>query len=47
MPDMSNYQLSPEQVQIAAMNMFGFLLGFFLLIYLSKGIEWAIYKAKL
>jgi hypothetical protein len=46
MPDMSNYQLSPEQVQIAAMNMFGFLLGFFLLIYLSKAIEWAIYKAK-
>jgi hypothetical protein len=47
MPDMSNYQLSPEQVQTAAMNMFGFLLGFFLLIYLSKAVEWAIYKAKL
>src|SRR4028118_2146135 len=43
MPDLSNYQLSPEQVQTAAMNMFGFLLGFFLLIYLSKAVEWAIY----
>jgi hypothetical protein len=46
-PDMGNYQLTPEQVQAAAMNMFGFLVGFFLLIYLSKAIEWAIYKARL
>jgi hypothetical protein len=29
-----------------AQNMFGVLLGFMLLIYLSKAIEWAIFKAK-
>jgi hypothetical protein len=46
-PDMSAYQLSPEQVQQAAQNMVGFLVGFFLLIYISKGIEWAIYKARM
>jgi hypothetical protein len=29
-----------------AQNMFGVLLGFMMLIYLSKAIEWAIFKAK-
>ena len=38
--------LSPEQVQHAAQTMFGVLIGFYLLIVLSKGIEWAIYKAR-
>ncbi len=38
---------SPEQVAFIAQNMFGVLLGFMVLIYLSKGIEWAIFKAKL
>lgn len=36
----------PEDIAQIAQNMFGVLLGFMLLIYLSKFIEWAIYKAK-
>lgn len=44
--DLSQYQMSPEQVQVAAQGIFGIVLGFFLLIYISKFIEWAIYKAK-
>jgi hypothetical protein len=39
--------LSPEQIGHVAMIIFGVLIGFFLLIYVSKMIEWAIYKAKL
>ena len=39
--------LSPEAVQSAAQYTVGILLGFLLLIYLSKAIEWAIYKARL
>jgi len=46
----SNYNnmstLSPDQVTHVALVIFGVLLGFMLLIYLSKFIEWAIYKAK-
>ncbi len=38
--------LSPEQVQHAAQTMFGVLIGFYVLIMISKGIEWAIYKAR-
>ena len=44
-PDM--YTLSPQYVEQAAQTMFGILLGFFVLIYLSKFIEWVIFKAKL
>ena len=44
--DLSQYQMSPEQVQAAAQGIFGVVLGFFILIYISKFIEWAIYKAK-
>ncbi len=43
----SNSTLSSEQVQQAAQTMCGVLLGFYFLIALSKGIEWAIYKARL
>jgi hypothetical protein len=38
--------LSPEQVTHVAIVIFGVLLGFMLLIYISKFIEWAIYTAK-
>jgi len=38
--------LSPEQVTHVALIIFGVLLGFMLLIYISKFIEWAIYTAK-
>lgn len=38
--------LSPEQVTHVALVIFGFLLGFMLLIYISKFIEWAIYTAR-
>lgn len=38
--------LSPEQMQNTAQIMFGVLVGFYLLIMISKGIEWAIYKAR-
>ena len=44
--DLSQYQMSPAQVQAAAQGIFGIVLGFFILIYISKFIEWAIYKAK-
>jgi len=48
-PESQNYHmstLSPDQVTHVALVIFGVLLGFMLLIYLSKFIEWAIYKAK-
>lgn len=41
------YQVSADQVQHLAMIFLAILLGFFVLIYISKFIEWAIYKAKL
>jgi hypothetical protein len=40
-------QLSTEDVMHVAAVMFGVILGFMLLIYISRFIEWAIYKAKL
>lgn len=39
--------LSPDQVQHAAQIMFAVLAGFYLLILISKAIEWAVYKARL
>jgi len=42
--DMS--QLNPDQVTHVALVIFGVLLGFMMLIYISKFIEWAIYTAK-
>src|SRR5690606_7296549 len=39
--------LSDEQVIYVATILIGILLGFFVLVYVSKFIEWAIYKAKL
>jgi hypothetical protein len=39
-------QLNSDQVTHVALVIFGILLGFMLLIYISKFIEWAIYKAK-
>jgi hypothetical protein len=42
--DMS--QLNPDQVTHVALVIFGVLLGFMLLIYISKFIEWAVYTAK-
>jgi hypothetical protein len=39
-------QLNPDQVTHVALVIFGVLLGFMLLIYISKFIEWAIYTAK-
>jgi hypothetical protein len=38
--------LSPDQITHVALTIFGVLLGFMLLIYISKFIEWAIYTAK-
>ena len=39
--------VSAAQVSGFAQAIIGVMLGFFLLIYISKGIEWAIFKAKL
>ena len=39
--------VSAAQVSSFAQAIFGVMLGFILLIYISKGIEWAIFKAKL
>jgi hypothetical protein len=39
--------MSPEQISYYASVMFGVMLGFFVLIYISKFIEWAVFKAKL
>lgn len=39
-------QLTPEQVAHFAVVLFGVVLGFMMLIYISKFIEWAIFKAK-
>jgi hypothetical protein len=39
--------ISDEQVVHIATILIGVLLGFFVLVYVSKFIEWAIYKAKL
>ena len=43
----SRYAASPETTALWAQNMIGVVLGFVLLIYISKFIEWAIFKAKL
>ena len=40
-------QMSAAQVSGIAQAIIGVMLGFFLLIYISKSIEWAIFKAKL
>lgn len=42
-----NTAVDAAQVSGIAQALLGVLLGFFLLIYISKGIEWAIFKAKL
>lgn len=39
--------LPPEQVMQYATIIFGVLLGFFVMIYVAKFIEWFVYKAKL
>ena len=39
--------MTPDQMQSWALVMFGVILGFFLLIYVSKAIEWAIFRAGL
>ena len=39
--------LDAAQVAGFAQAIIGVMLGFFLLVYISKGIEWAIFKAKL
>ncbi len=39
--------LPPEQVMHYATVIFGVLLGFFVMIYVAKFIEWFVYKAKL
>ena len=44
--DSASY-LSPEKTAEYGLWVFGILLGFFLLIYISKAIEWAILQAKL
>jgi hypothetical protein len=41
------YALNREQVQHVSQTLFGIILGFFVLIYVSKFIEWAIYKVRL
>ncbi|RYG60923.1 hypothetical protein EON80_24320 [bacterium] len=38
--------ISPQEIAQVSSYMLGALLGFFLLIYLSKFVEWAIFKAK-
>lgn len=40
------YAADPAQIAHYAMLMLGVIMGFFILIYISKFIEWAIYKAK-
>ena len=42
----SSVGTSAAEIAYITQNMFGVLLGFMLLIYISKFIEWAIYKAK-
>lgn len=39
--------LPPEQVMHVATILFGVLIGFFVLVYVAKFIEWFVYKAKL
>ena len=46
-PDADTEKAQQEQIEEMAMYMLGILCGFIVLIYISKGIEWAIYKAKL
>jgi len=41
------YQINTDQVVQYGQVMFGILLGFLLLIYISKFLEWAVFKAKL
>lgn len=38
--------ISPQEIAQVSSYMFAALLGFFMLIYLSKFVEWAIFKAK-
>lgn len=46
-PGATDYgQLNQQQVEAFAQTLFGVILGFMLLIYISKFIEWAIFKAK-
>ena len=40
-------QMDAQQVAQISHYIFGVMLGFFLLVYISKFIEWAIFKAKL
>jgi hypothetical protein len=37
-------QITPEQAVLIAQNMCGVILGFFVLIYLLRLLEWALYK---
>ena len=43
---MAAYQVAAGDVQKVAQFLFGIIAGFLVLIYLSKFIEWAIYKAR-
>ena len=43
----TKYGSDPATIAFFASTMIGVMLGFFLLIYLSKLVEWAIFKAKL
>jgi hypothetical protein len=43
----AQYSSDPAQIAFFASTIIGVMLGFFLLIYLSKFVEWAIFKAKL
>jgi len=45
-PTMASYQVAAADVEKVAQFLFGIILGFLVLIYLSKFIEWAIYKAR-
>jgi hypothetical protein len=43
----AKYATDPEVAAMWAQNIVGVMLGFILLIYVSKFIEWVVYKAKL
>ena len=40
-------QMKPEEIAQISQYIFAVVLGFLLLVYISKFIEWAIFKAKL
>lgn len=44
--EVQGYAADPAQVAAISMVIMGGVLGFFVLIYLSKFVEWAIFKAK-